>query len=442
MRDVIFLMMTLAGSLVGFARPTVGCLLFVFFGFFSPQSFTWGFGREFPASQLLALATLGGALLSKELRHYRFQGEIAILGLLWFLFLNSTIFALAPVVAWERFVDVSKILLMVIVTTILVNRPDSLRWLMRIIGLSIGFYGLKGGWFAIASGGGFLVYGPELSFLNANNSIGLAMAVNLPILYFLYNTESNRWLRRLCLVMLMFSYPAIVCTYSRGAWLGLGVASTLMVLKSQNRFFIIPTAAVLAVALALIVPVIAPERLSQRYDTLVNYEKDPSAVSRFWNWESCRRVGVSRPFTGGGFSYYHRSVTSEYYPEFAARWPGKTWSCHNAALTVLAEHGVFAFVLWLALFGFSFMNLKRLRAYGRADPGRSELVLYAAMLQTSMITYFVVGMFLDAAYFDMIYYLVGVIVVLKTIHFGAVQNTQSLAYRHQAARPAAQILAH
>ena len=55
---------------------------------------------------------------------------------------------------------------------------------------------MKGGIFAMISGGGFIVYGPEGSFLEANNSIGLALAMNIPVLMYLLKTEQKNWARK------------------------------------------------------------------------------------------------------------------------------------------------------------------------------------------------------------------------------------------------------
>jgi len=53
----------------------------------------------------------------------------------------------------------------------------------------------------------------------------LALVMNIPLLYYLLKTETITWLRWLIKAMLLFSFPAVVCTYSRGAWLGLAMVT-------------------------------------------------------------------------------------------------------------------------------------------------------------------------------------------------------------------------
>lgn len=413
MRDIVLVAAVWVAALIGFRHPAFGMMTFVFLGFFNPHAYTWTFARTFPLSQVIAISTILGMLVSRERNKLPLQRETVLLILLWGSFAWSTLFAVYPVEAFDRFIDISKIFLMIVVATVVINSEGRLQSLIRIIGLSLGFYGLKGGVFAFVTGGASMVYGPENSFLYANNSIGLALAMNVPILVYLLKSERIWWVRWTIAAMLFFSYPAIICTYSRGAWLGLVMVTGLSVLRSRHRFFMVALAGIVVVVLQAVVPQVAPDRLVQRYDSLVNYEEESSAQSRFWNWEFCARVGLARPLTGGGFNFYTLESYARFYPEFTERWPGKVWSCHSTWLTVFGEHGVPGAVLWLSLLGWCFLSLRQIRAYGRTLPEKSHFVRYADMVQSSIVVYLVVGTFLDAAYFDFFYYFVSFIIVIK-----------------------------
>ena len=390
-------------------------LLFAFLGFFNPHTITWGVARTLPFSQIVAVCTIVGYLISSEPKQFPKQRELLLLLALWCLFGVSTVFAISYTDAISKYVFVSKIFLMVILSTVVMTTKDRVLSLLRVIALSVGFFAAKGGVFAIASGGNHLVYGPDPSFLAANNSIGLAMAMNVPLLAYLAKIESRQWLRQIMRAMLVLSYPAVVCTYSRGAWLGLAMATVLIVFKSRHRFV---TAAATGIVIAILIPLLshlAPTRLTQRYDTLANYEKDASAESRFWNWEFCRRVGTARPLTGGGFDFYSIRLYATYYPEFLERWPGKFWSCHSMWLTVLGEHGIVAFLLWLALMFSALVSLRRIRAYASIDAQFAWMSQCADALQGGLVAFMVVGTFLDTAYFDMYYFLIAAVVIMKEI---------------------------
>jgi putative inorganic carbon (HCO3(-)) transporter len=411
MRDSILLAVVAMASLFALRRPSFGLLTFAFLGFFGPQSYTWGFGRTFPFSQVVAVSTILGLFASSERKTPAIHRETLLLILLWAYFGVSTLSALYPAEAAEQLLRVSKIFLMILVATLVINTEEKLHSLIRIIGYSLGFYGLKGGLFAIANGGAFMVWGPQDTFLYANNSIGLGLAMNIPVLLYLLKLEQASWLRWILRSMLLFTYPAIICTYSRGAWLGMIMVTAMSLFKSRRRFVAIVLAGLVVLA-PQIVPRIAPDRVQQRYDSLVNYEEDSSAQSRFWNWEFCKRVGLARPLSGGGFNLYRLESYANFYPEFLTQWPGKVWSCHSSWLTLFAEHGIPGFVIWFTLLICSLMSLRQIRAYGKGT-GRLYLLNFTDMVQSSLLAYFVVGTFIDAAYFDIFYYFVAFIIIQK-----------------------------
>ena len=413
MRDILLIGAVMMAAVVGFRHPVFGLLTFVFLGLFNPHSYTWSFGRTFPLSQVMAISTMLGMLVSRERRRIPVQREALLLMLLCGMFGFSTIFALYPETAFDRFIHVSKVLLMTVVATLVINSEDRLHSFIRVIGYSLGFYGLKGGLFAILTGGGFLVYGPEDSFLEANNSIGLALAMNIPVLLYLLKREELAWVRWIVRAMLLFSYPAIVCTFSRGAWLGMVMATAMSLIKSRKKFLAVGLAGIVVVMLQTILPQIAPDRLARRYDELVRYEEETSAQSRLWNWEFCKRVGLARPVFGGGFNFYTLESYARFYPEFQVRWPGKVWSCHSIWLTVFGEHGIPGFTIWVALLISCILSLRRIRIYASNDPDKLYVMDLVDMVQSAIVVYLVIGTFLDAGYFDLFYYLVALIIIAK-----------------------------
>lgn len=416
MRDILLIAIVLGFASIALVRPFVGILLFTWLAFFYPQSYTWGFGRTFPFSQIVAIATIMGYLSSGETKRFPVSRESILLLCLWAIFGFSSLFAIYPDQALDKLIYVSKILLMVFLTMSLVKDKSRLDMLLTVIALSIGFVGLKGAVFVLATGGENLVLGPEGSFLEANNSIGLALAMNVPLLYYLSRTETRPWLRKVKIAMLWGSFPAIICTYSRGAWLGLVMVTGLLFLRSKHKFLIVSTVGLLALIGAGALSQLLPERLFTRYDQLENYQEEASAESRFWNWEFCKRVALAHPLTGGGFDFPNWRLYRQYYPEFAERWGEyKTWSCHSSWFTMFGEHGFPGIIIWLSLLLSCFASLRSLRAYGKLNPEYSWIVLFSDAIQAALVAYMVVGTFLDANYFDMFYYLVATVVIANEI---------------------------
>ena len=309
-----------------------------------------------------------------------------------------------------RFTDVSKVLLIVLVATVVITNERRLWALLVAIAMSIGFHGLKAGIWFVGSGGSFMVWGPEDSFLEANNSIGLALAMNLPLLWTLAQAETNRWLKRLMLVMALFSVPATVGTYSRGAWIGMATGIVLIVLTSRRKLLL---ATVLVAAAFVAIPFL-PERAENRYRDLVNYQDEGSAQSRFWNWTFAWNVTKAHPLVGAGFDYYSIQAYERYYPEFMERWPGKVWSCHSSWFTILSEHGFIGFAVWIALLLSCLLTLIRAGAL-RAAGGEPSLPHASKALLLSIVTYFVPATFIDAAYFELLWQLIAGVMIVSAL---------------------------
>jgi len=420
-RDILLLAITIVCSVIALRRPFVGVLAFVFYGLFAPQNWVWSIARSLPHSQIIGICTILGFFLSSERKSLPMQRESILMALLWAFFGFTTLFAVEQQIAFEKFLLVSKILLMVFLSTSIVNNQERIHLLLRVMALSIGLYGLKGALFFLRTGGEGLVGAPEGSFLAGNNAIGIALVMNLPLLFYLVKTESKVWLRRLFKVMLIASYPAILGTFSRGAWGAAMIVTLLLFWDTKRKAMLLSTGAVLAALTMTLFPSalssIISERVVKRYETLENIEADNSSQARLWSWEFCKRVGLENPVVGAGFGYYSEIAYAKYYPEMLSRFPGKHWSCHSSWFQVLGEHGVVGFSLWFGLLISSFMSLRQIRLYGRAFPEMGWVVQLSQGLQTSLVGFMIGGAFLDFAYFDGYYQLVAVIVVIKEIIF-------------------------
>jgi probable O-glycosylation ligase (exosortase A-associated) len=415
MRDLLLIAIVSGCTLLALRLPVFGLLCVIAFGFLNPHSMTWTIGRTLRHSLMLGVATIIGFLLWSEDKKFPRQRELLLLLMLWGVFSISTIFAIKPDESVQRFVYISKILTIVFLSTSLINNSYKLHLLLHALALSLGFFGLKGGIFSLITGMNYLVLGPEESFIASRNAIGLAMVMNIPLLLYLLKFNTNRWWRVIIGSMLIFSYPAVISTYSRGAWLGLGMVTFSMILQSKYKVKLLMLSSVVMIVAFPVFVQYLPGKVVERYNSLVNYEEDASAESRFWNWEFCKRVGLANPLTGGGFDFQSQETYVHYFPEFLERWPGKEWSCHSAWFTIFSEHGFPGLILWTSLLASCFVSLRGMRAYGRAGADKAWIAECAKMLQSAFAAFLVVGTFYDAAYFDLVYYLVAVIVIIKEI---------------------------
>lgn len=426
MRDVIIT--ALVFGLLPFCvlRPYVGILVWSWLGYMNPHKLTWGFAYDFPFAQLVAVATLAGfsLLYFKKGSKPKFPWTIQTVALilLWFFFTLSTIFSLRPELAWPAWEQVSKTLLITFLTMLLIDDERKLRYLIIVIALSIGFYGLKGGIFSILTGGQYMVFGPG-GLIGANNMIGLALSMVLPMLYFLSKSEQNIWFRYLLRVMFYLSIVAIVFTYSRGALLSLFVVLVLLFLRLRTIYKVL--IAVTLVASYPIVLEMLPDQWRGKMETVTNYESDGSAVSRIEAWKTSWNLALNKPLLGGGFNAIHdEDIYSEYHPtgRLQAVSGNHKTGAHSIYFEVIGENGFIAFGLFVFLILSTIFSARRLRKKHREDT-TSNIPNYAAMLDIGIVAYAVGGAFLEISGFDLFYHIVALNIILhqldrKTVETG------------------------
>ncbi len=418
-RDIIVSGVILGSLPFCFFRPWIGVLVWSWLAYMAPHRLTWGFAVNQPWALMIAIATLSGLLINKGWQSIpKVLGWYLLFGL-WFIFLLSTGFSYYQEEAWEKFNQVSKILLMTVITLGLFQDLFKLRYLIWVIVLSIGFYGVKGGIWAVLTGGGNMVMGPPSTFLTGNTEIGLALVMILPLLLFLRRTESNMYIRQSLLGMLVLCIVAIIFTYSRGALLGLGVMLALLFLKSRAKV-------VFLCSLVLVVPIFlsfTPEKWFNRMDTIQNYEEENSAMGRLWTWELAWRMALDRPILGFGF----RPFRAEMYERYTPHLPTRSADAHSIYFQVLAEHGFTGLFLYVWLLCWTLWQLQKISMGKKGNPETARIGQYADMTFSGLVGFAVAGAFLSMSYFDLYFHYLAIAMILQDMNRRAKHSEGRLA---------------
>jgi probable O-glycosylation ligase (exosortase A-associated) len=405
--------MLVASVPICFVRPFYGVLVWSVISFLNPHRFAWA-AQNFPVAIAIGIPTIAGFLLfSPNIKTLRSREVwlIAALGV-WFTVTsvaaaNNPVFVHHIADTWEKWRTVSKILLMTFVSIAIVNRFSRLRTLMLVIAGSFAILILKTLPFMVLTGGQFRVYGPPGSMIADNNDFGLALNMMLPVFFFLTLSEERPWVRRFFGFLFIATIPAIFCTYSRGALVGLISVGVLLFMRLglRHRVILIPVAglAILLVALA------APEAWKQRMDPTREGALDKSAQERLDSWEYSRRLAYDYPITGGGFATF----TSELYPRYAPI-GAAVLGPHSVYFGLLAEHGFVGLGLYLALVTSCFSRARGLIKQARLL-GDAQVMHYADMFRFSLVGFLTSGIFLGRAYFDLFFAIAGCFAILKYV---------------------------
>ena len=415
MRDIIVTLIVVGAIPYVLMRPHIGILLWSWIGYMNPHRLAWGFATTMPFAQIIAIATLISFVASKEPRTFPWTRETVLLLIFVAWMFITTLFALNSEGAWFQWDKVWKIQLMTFVTMLVINTEQRLHQLIWIICLSLGFYGIKGGVFTILTGGSYHVWGPSNTFIGGNNEIGLAFIMLFPLLRYLHLTSERTWLKMGLLGSMVLTFASILGTQSRGALVGVVVMGGILLFKSRKKALFIP----LIIVLALLGYQFMPESWHDRMSTIKTYEEDASAMGRINAWGFAMNLAMDRPILGGGFETFRPWIFYQYAPD-----PNAFHDAHSIYFEVLAEHGFIGLGLFLSLLGATFFSAGRCVKLAKLQ-GNKRMADMMSMIQVSLIGYGSAGAFLGLAYFDLVYHLIAITIVGKTllIRLVAVSNT-------------------
>ena len=298
-----------------------------------------------------------------------------------------------------------KTLVMVMVAILALNTEKDVKQLAWVIGLSLGFYGFKGGIFTITSGGTNHVLGPEGSYITDNNTLALALITALPIIYYLLLHATNKWLRLGRMAVTGLTIISVVGSYSRGALLGGGAMLLLLWLKSSHKFRIGFSLILVVVA----VYAIMPEQWFARMNSIDDYQQDASAMGRINAWYFAINVAKDN-FMGGGFKVFMPKMFLLYAPN-----PLDYHVAHSIYFQVLGDHGFIGLALFLLLMFLAWRSGTRIKKYCKDKFELKWAADLATMIQVSIVGYAVGGAFLSLPYYDLYYYLIALLVLLEKL---------------------------
>ncbi|MGB8275106.1 MAG: putative O-glycosylation ligase, exosortase A system-associated [Alphaproteobacteria bacterium] len=226
----------------------------------------------------------------------------------------------------------------------------------------------------------------------------------LPLMRYLQLTTERWWVRLGLWGAMGLSICAALGSYSRGAFLTLGVLTAVMVLRSRRRF-------VLTVGLALLLAggvTFMPENWQERIETTKEYKVDPSVQGRFNAWQFAINLAKARPIVGGGFGAFDKSLFAEYAPN-----PTDVHSAHSIFFEMIGEHGYVGLAIFIMLLATSMYDAGGIRRRVRNSPDLLWAGDLGTMVQASLIAYTVAGTFLNIAFFDLPYDLFALTALLK-----------------------------
>jgi len=414
MRDLLVLVIIAMSIGLMLTQPFIGTLVWAWVSYLNPQKMTFGFAGEFPFLAFVAAGTIVSWLISREPKRIPSHPVTVVMLMYLFWTIVTTVFSVDPYTSAEKLNMFWKIIAFAIVTIALVNTKQRLMYLLYTICLSLGYFGLKGGVFTVLGGGSARVYGPVGTMLGDNNNLAMALAMTVPLLYFLSRHAETKHFRMAAGVIALFTVISVLGTGSRGGLVSLTAAGLWLIARSRARWGGL-IGAVLVAALAFL---FMPQEWLERMASIGSATEDDSFLSRVEMWRFAVNVANHDPLTGGGFWMFRKAEFGVLFVPAAIR----LRASHSIYFEVLGEHGYVGLFLFIWLLSIAFVAAGYTRKLAASIPELAWARDLSSMVQASLIAYAVGGALLELAIFDLFYHLAAISVI-----------TQMLVLRHMQA---------
>lgn len=407
--------------LLGFRRPFLWMLCYLYVDIVSPQIISWGVLAKIPVSLIAFAAAFLGWLLFDEKRDSRFTFRQALLVLLLAYCAFTTFTAVYPAEAATKWAWVWKALVFAIFLPLTLRTRLRIEAVALAMVLSASALIIDGGIKTVMGGGG---YGTLRIFVDNNTglyegSILSCVAISIiPIILWLarYGTIfPPDWRVRLFAAGLIFACALIpVGTQARTGLVCLGVLCVLYLRTARHRVLI---ACGMALTLVVSLPFL-PRSFLDRMSTIENHQSDQSAGTRLGVWKWTWDYATDHPLGGGFEVYLSNSVEYDTVTRQAngsnvtierEKVVEKGRAFHSSYFEMLGEQGFPGLAMWLLLqvTGLLQMELVRRRWKDRGEPHEAWVAPLAGALQLAHVVYMIGSLFVGIAFQPFILMLVG-----------------------------------
>ena len=418
-------------------RPFIALAMWPWTALFYPNGWVYGAASNIRYNLLFAGVTILAYLIQKHKPKVQF-GALGLTVLLFFVWTTiSTFMALRvdemPWEIWSRF---AKVIVLFVFVVLIVEKKLHVDVILWGVVLSVGFYGNLEALKFIASGGNHMIAGMAEHVLGDRNELAVAFVMTLPICVYLLGEygKRSRILSLGLIGTMSLLVVAVIGTQSRGGFLALLALGGYLFLKSDRKLLL----GVLAVALTVALSQLVSSEWTTRIDTINDAGEDASFMGRVVAWKLSFIMAAQNPFFGGGFKAleYHPvwlELSRDFfsYPWFytGTALPPTAFAraAHSVYFQVLGDHGFFGLGIYLACLVSAFRTAGRVAKTVKRRAGPAWLRTLASMLQLSIFAFALGGAALSFAYFDLIFTLFALVIVLEKRIMPAVLNAPAPA---------------
>ncbi|MDQ4086786.1 MAG: putative O-glycosylation ligase, exosortase A system-associated [Pseudomonadota bacterium] len=411
MRDLALIGFMLALMALGFKRPFLFTLTYVYIDTVSPQRLSYYLLNGAPISMIVAGFAIAGWLLFDRKEGMRPTARQALMLILILYTAMTTMHAAVPLAAAEKWEWAWKAIAFAIFLPFTLRTKLRIEAVILFLVLSCAAIVIVGGIKTVLSGGGYGV----LNLMVDNNSglfesstIATVSIAIIPLILWLARFGTifvPDWRVKLFAAALIFACLLMpIGTEARTGLVCIGVLAVLMLRDVKRRFLYLAGAALLGMAA---VPFL-PSSFTSRMTTIQGYQADSSASTRLAVWKWTWDYAQQNPY-GGGFGAYQQNqivvqtvdsrtaggvqVVSAQMSTDAGR------AYHSSYFEMLGEQGFPGLILFLVIHAIGLVRMEVIRRrYRRVAGDLAWVAPLATSLQHFHIIVLVGSVFVAIAY--------------------------------------------
>lgn len=411
MRDLALLGFLAALLALGFRRPFLFALAYVYVDTVSPHRLSYFLLNSVPLSMIVALLAVAGWAVGDRMKGFTFTARQAMMAALVGYSFFTTLQADFPTDAWEKWDWAWKALAFAIFLPFTLRTRLRIEALILFLILSASSIIITGGIKTMLAGGGYGVLDLMVdnnSGLYESSTISTVAIALVPLILWAARHSTifpSDWRVKSFAAGLIFACLLMpIGTEARTGLVCIAVLALLMLRDVKRRLLYLAAAA--SVGLASI-PFL-PDSFTGRMATIQGYEADQSAGVRLAVWAWTWNYAIERPF-GGGFGAYRgnrilvRTVATQEAGEVAVVdeqvHVDQARAYHSSYFEMLGEQGFPGLILFLMINVGGLVRMEILRRRFRAEAGdRAWIAPLATALQHFHIIYLVGSLFVGIAY--------------------------------------------
>ena len=346
--------------------------------------------------------------------------EINCILLLAVTALLSIPLATNPGEAWGEFTDVLLKAILIFIVFVNVIRTESrfklIIWLAFAVSIYLSVYAVSdymNGVFreGTAANNNQRIGGAIRGLFGNSNDLALHLVTMVPLAIGFAFASKGAIRKVLYIGFGVLFVVAIVLTFSRGGFLGLMIATLVLVRKMGRHNKFLSTGALVVALLALLT--LAPASYTGRLSTIFSGASSDITGSSSQRTEILKRsiwVTLRYPLFGVGLGNFHYKSVHELVT-------------HNAYTQVSSEMGIPALVIYIMLMVYPLRRLREIEAETFDKPDKRKFHYWSIGIQASIVAYMVSSFFGAVAYQWYIYYIVGYAVAMRRLYY-LTQNEQ------------------